>query len=91
MVRMCVRRSRENKCTRNFRLYLPVPRLPVLPTNLPLPSRFTVTEHRLCLLVVLVNALWWWGAWRSFCVRAMNEVMRRWVHNAMYEMAMGPC
>ena len=55
------------------------------------PDKFTVTEHRLCLLIILVNCALVVGAWRLFCVRAMNDVMRWWVHNAMYEMGMGPC
>ena len=51
------------------------------------PDKFTVTEHRLCLLIILVNCALVVGAWRSFSVCAMNNVMRWWVHNAMYEMA----
>ena len=48
-------------------------------------------EHCLCLLIILVNCALVVGAWQLFCIHAMNNMMRWWVLNAMYEMAMGPC
>ena len=52
------------------------------------PDKFTEAEHRLCLLIILVNCALAVGAWQSFCVHAKKDMMR-WY--AMYEMAMGPC
>ena len=52
-----------------------VTRSPV--SNMCYPDKFTETEYRLCLIILVNCALvveaW---AWRSFCVCAMNDVMR---------------